>query len=113
MVCVEEVVKEKGSYDQGDVFDALHTLMGYMLAEARRDVINKGIYLSTISKFEKLSLVDVKLDDKKSDFIMNYVGSYLIMVGVFGESEEVSLLNILMDELYDILAESVKEELLV
>ena len=113
MVCVEEVIKEKGSYDQGDVFDVLHTLMGYMLAEARRDVINKGIYLSTISKFEKLSLVDVELGDRKSEFIVDYVESYLIMVSVFGESEEVSLLNILMDELYDILAESVREEIVL
>lgn len=113
MLCVEEVIDVKGSYNQGDVFSLLHNLMGYMLGEARRDVINKGIYLSTISKFERLSLEDVRLDAEVSRFIVDYVDNYMVMVGIFGESEEVSLLNILMDELYDILSENVKSELMV
>lgn len=113
MLCVEEVFDVKGSYDQGDVFSLLHNLMGYMLGEARRDVINKGIYLSTISKFENLSLVNIELSDDRADFIVNYVNNYMRMVNIFGESEEVSLLNILMDELYDILSENVKEAVII
>lgn len=113
MLCVGEVFDVKGSYGQEDVFSLLHNLMGYMLGEARRDVINKGIYLSTISKFEKLSLVDIELSDDRAEFIVNYVSNYMRMVNIFGDSEEVSLLNILMDELYDILVENVREGVLV
>lgn len=96
-------IEDKEYYDKKEMLEVLSSVMGYMLGELRKDVYKKGIYLSTLSKFESLNYSELDTDVHTSTRVVNYIIDMFSMIGILGEEEETSMVNILMDEIYDML----------